>query len=74
MTDRWHNILGSFDWDKINADIEDLHKKAEDTGLGLKIFDDTCPCCGFRPTIRITEHPKKKQGRPKRQPKQLPLL
>ena len=66
MTNRWHNILGSFvDWDKINADFEDLHKKAEGVGFELKIVDDLCPCCGFRPVVQMGERREKKQGRPK---------
>jgi hypothetical protein len=75
MTNRWHNILGSFaDWDKINADFEELHKKAEDAGFELKIVDDSCPCCGFRPAVQMNERREKKQDRPKQRPKQLPLL
>jgi hypothetical protein len=74
-TNRWHNILGSLaDWQKIKADFEDMHKRAEDAGLELKIIDDSCPYCGFRPVVRMDERKEKKQGRPKRQPKQLPLL
>ena len=65
---RWHNILGSFtDWDKINVDFENLHKNAEGAGFELKIVDDPCPCCGFRPAVLMHERREKKQGRPKRQ-------
>ena len=35
--DRWHNILGGFDWHRIRTDFESLHKQAEDAGFELKI-------------------------------------
>jgi hypothetical protein len=70
-TNRWHNILGGFDWSKIKDDFADLHKRAEDAGLELTIIDNACPCCGFRPCFVMKERREKKQGRP---PKQLPLI
>jgi hypothetical protein len=74
MTNRGHNMLGSFaDWNKIKADFESLHKNAEDAGFTLKIFDDSCPHCGFRPVVEMTERREKKQPHAKK-PKQLPLL
>src|SRR5262249_19566407 len=62
MTNRWHNMLGSFaDWDKIRADLENLHKNAEDAGFNLKIVDEACPCCGFRPAVLMTERRQSRQ-------------
>jgi hypothetical protein len=75
MTDRWHNILGSSAFDKINVALDELHKNAEDAGFTLKIYDETCPHCGFKPLFEMKEHQEKKQAaRAKQQAKQLPLL
>ena len=54
MTNRWHNILGNFDWNETAA----LFKRAEDAGLDLTIIDDSCPCCGFRPSVIIKDREK----------------
>jgi predicted Zn-ribbon and HTH transcriptional regulator len=68
MTNRWHNMLGSFaDWDKIHTEVETLHKNAEAAGFDLKIVDEQCPCCGFRPAVQMNE---RRQKRAKRQPEQ----
>jgi hypothetical protein len=60
MTNRWHNILGSFDWDKLRTDFESLHKQAEDASFEPKIVDDQCPCCSFRPCFIMKERRLKK--------------
>jgi hypothetical protein len=63
--DRWHNLLGSFaDWDKIGADFASLHQTAEEAGFNLTIVDDQCPCCGFRPAVRMTERKVKQDKQP----------
>jgi uncharacterized protein YbbK (DUF523 family) len=69
MTNRWHNILGSFEWDRLRVDFEDAHKRAEEAGFDLKIFDEKCPHCGFYPVFEMKERREKKQGRAKQQPK-----
>jgi hypothetical protein len=61
--DRWHNILGGFDWHRIRTDFESLHKQAEDAGFELKIIDEQCPCCSFRPCFQMKERRLKKPRR-----------
>ena len=46
MLDRWHNILGTFNLEKIQTDLDDLHKKAEEAGFKITIMDKRCPNCG----------------------------
>ncbi len=59
MTNRRHNIFGSLaDWDKLNPDLEALYKNADDAAVKVAIIDDTCPCCGFRPAVEISERKK----------------
>jgi hypothetical protein len=30
-----------------------MHKNAEDAGFKLKVIDEACPCCGFRPAVMM---------------------
>ena len=61
MTNRWHNMLGSFtDWSKLKEGFEALHKNAEEAGFEVKVEDLACPCCGFRPAVQMKERNAKK--------------
>ncbi len=72
MTDRLHNVFGGYDWEKLREEFEEFHKRAAEAGLRATIDDEACPCCGFRPTIKINEAKERKQPRAK--PKQLSLI
>jgi hypothetical protein len=61
-------MLGSFaDWDMIGTEVKGLHKNAEAAGFDVEVVDKQCPCCGFRPVVKMKEHREKRRGRPKQQ-------